>query len=328
MSRLVTPSDRPRAPSRARAAGTSRSCVLALDVGGTTIKAAIAAEDGRLLERVRRSTGRAAGPEQVVENIIALVLDLAGRARQDGYDVAAAGVVVPGVVDERAGIAVEATNIGWRDVPLRELVQDRLGLPVRLGHDVRAGALAEGRRGAAQHHRDFLFLPIGTGIGAALVIDATPYPGAHWAAAEIGHLPVSAGAGPCACGRSNCLETVASAAAIARRYSASAEPVRGAAEVARRVRRGDETATQVWHEAVRGLTDALEVTTAMFDPSLVVLGGGLAEAGELLLQPLREQLARRLHWGRPPEIRRAALGDEAGCAGAALLALDLVGGSR
>jgi glucokinase len=307
----------------------SSSCVLALDVGGTTIKAAIAAEDGRLFGRSRSSTGSAAGPEQVVENIIALVHDLADRARREGYDVAAAGVVVPGVVDERAGIAVEATNIGWRDVPLRELIQRRLGLPVRLGHDVRAGALAEGRRGAAQQHRDFLFLPIGTGIGAALVIDATPYPGAHWAAAEIGHLPVSAGGASCACGRRNCLETIASAAAIARRYSAaSGETVTGAVDVARRVRRGDETATRVWQEAVRALTDALEVTTVMFDPSLVVLGGGLAESGALLLEPLQDQLVQRLQWGRPPEIRRAVLGDEAGCVGAALLALEMVGLTR
>jgi glucokinase len=152
-------------------------CVLALDVGGTTIKAGIADVSGSFVHRMRRDTRRSAGVKAVVDNLTAVAEELAGVARDLGFYSLAAGVVVPGIVDEERGIAIDASNIGWHDVPLRTLLQERLGLPVYLGHDVRAGALAEARRGAARGHRTFAFLPIGTGIGGAWVIDGRPLAG-------------------------------------------------------------------------------------------------------------------------------------------------------
>lgn len=302
------------------------ACALAVDVGGTVIKSALAAPDGRLLYRLRRDTGRAAGPEHVVSTILTLIEDLREYARQAGFDVVAAGVAVPGIVNEATGVAVEASNIGWHDVPLRDLVQQRIGVPVQVGHDVRAGALAEGRRGSAQDSANFLFVPIGTGIGGAWVLNGIPYPGANYAAAEIGHLPVTVPGGPCVCGRTDCLETVASATAIVRRFSAaSGRDVTEAREVAALVQTGDETATRVWQQAVQALTDALQNAATLFDPALVVLGGGLAQSGPLLLQPLQEALSQRILPGRCPELRCATLGDEAGCVGAALWSMDLIG---
>src|SRR4051794_20542505 len=195
-------------------------CVLALDVGGTTIKAGIADITGSFVHRTRRDTRRDAGVDVVVENLTVVAEELADVAKNFGYDSLAAGVVVPGIVDEDRGIAVDASNIGWRDVPLRMLLQARLQVPGYLGPDIRAGALAEARRGAARGHRSFAFLPIGTGIGGAWVIDGYPYSGAHYAAAEVGHIIVRPGGDRCVCGRVGCLETLASASAIARRFQA------------------------------------------------------------------------------------------------------------
>lgn len=299
--------------------------VLALDVGGTTIKAAIAGPDGTLLSRIRRDTGRAAGPEVVVKTILALAEELADRLRAEGCRLAAAAVVVPGVVDEQAGVAVDSSNIGWRDVPLRALAAERLGAPVMVGHDVRAGALAEARCGAARGRSSSLFLPIGTGIGGALVIGTTPYPGASYAAAELGHVVVRPGGDRCVCGRVGCLETVASASAIARRYNAATgSTVAGAVDVAERLERGDATATRVWAEAVEAIADALVLAATLLDPEVVVVGGGLSESGPRLLDPLRQSMLQRVTVGVSPEVVRAQLGDEAGCVGAALMALDLV----
>jgi glucokinase len=304
---------------------SSAGCVVALDVGGTTIKAGIADVTGLFVHRIRRDTRRIAGVAAVIEAITAVAEELVSSANDLGYEPLAAGVVVPGIVDEERGVAVDASNIGWRDVPLRTLLQDRVDLPVYLGHDVRAGALAEGRLGAARGSRSFAFLPIGTGIGGAWVIDGQPYTGAHYAAAEVGHIIVRPGGDRCVCGRSGCLETLASASAIARRYGAlSGTNVVGAVEVADLVRSGDPVAGRVWEDATDALADALLTVNTMLDPESIVLGGGLSHAGDLLLGPLRRRLADLSSPFSFPALVHASLGDEAGCMGAALYALDLL----
>jgi glucokinase len=300
-------------------------CVLALDVGGTTIKAGIADVTGVFVHRTRRDTRRDAGVEAVIDAMTVLAEELADTARDLGYDPLAAGVVVPGIVDEERGVAVDASNMGWRDVPLRMLLQDRLRFPVYLGHDVRAGALAEGRLGAARGRRNFAFLPIGTGIGGAWVIDGRPFSGARYAAAEVGHVIVRPGGDRCVCGRVGCLETLASASAIARRYAAlSGRDVAGAADVADLVRSGDPVAGRVWGDATDALADALLTVNTLLDPESIVVGGGLSHAGDLLLGPLRQRLADLSSPFSLPALVNASLGDEAGCMGAVLYALDLV----
>ncbi len=300
-------------------------CVLALDVGGTTIKAGLASLTGDMVHRIRRDTGREAGVAALVANILRVAEELAEDAVRLGYEPLAAGVVVPGVVDEDRGIAIDASNIGWRDVPLRQMLVDHLHMPVYLGHDVRAGALAEVRLGAARGCRSCAFLPIGTGIGGAWVIDGSPYTGANFAAAEVGHIVVRPGGDQCVCGRVGCLETLASASAIARRYGElSGRAVDGAAAVADLVRMGDPIAVGVWGDAVHALADALETVSTLLDPELIVLGGGLSHAGDLLSGPLRQRLAERYSALSSPPLVHASLGDEAGCVGAALFAIELV----
>lgn len=296
--------------------------VVALDVGGTGIKCALISPDGASRHTERHATGAERGPEAVVETILGIAEGLAGKARADGLTPVAVGVVVPGVIDEAAGMAVWSANVGFRDVPLRDLVTARLGLPATLGHDVRAGGVAEARLGAGRGSRHVLFIPIGTGIAAAHVVDGSAFAGAHGAAGEIGHIVVRPGGPRCGCGALGCLEAVASAAAVGRRYTTLAGVATTAAEVAARARAGEELAVQVWQETVEALADGLLAGQALFDSEVIVVGGGLAEAGDDLLDPLRVALRRRLTFHREPQLVPAALGDEAGCLGAALIAID------
>ncbi len=300
--------------------------VVALDVGGTGMKCALVRPDGAVHHAERHPTGAARGGAAVVTTILDVAASLADRARADGLVPVAAGVAVPGVVDEATGTAVWAANIGFRDVPLRRLMSERLEVPAALGHDVRVGGIAEARLGAGRGQRHVLFIAIGTGIAAAHVVDGHAFAGAHGAAGEVGHVVVRPGGPACGCGGRGCLESVASASAIGRRY-AELSGITGsaAADVATRAAAGEELAVAVWREAVDALADGLLTAQALYDAGIVVLGGGLAEAGEGLLAPLRVALDSKVTFHRMPEIARAGLGDNAGCLGAALLALDTLG---
>jgi glucokinase len=303
-------------------AGTTGEVVVALDVGGTGIKCALVRSDGTSHHTERHPTGADRGPDAVVQTILEVAAGLADRARADRLTPVAVGIVVPGVVDEPAGVAVWSANVGFRDIPLRALVSARLGLPAALGHDVRAGGIAEARIGAGRGSRHVLFVAIGTGIAAALAVDGTAFAGAHGAAGELGHIVVRAGGPRCGCGQLGCLEAVASAAAVGRRYAELAGQPATAAEVVRRAVAGEELAARIWQETIDALADGLLIAQALYDPAVIVVGGGLAEAGDDLFVPLRAALRTRLTFHREPRLVPAALGDEAGCLGAALLALD------
>ena len=300
----------------------SNDVVVALDVGGTGMKCALVKPDGTVVHAERHPTLAQRGPEAVTANILDIADGLAGRARAEGLEPVAVGLVVPGVIDEENGVAVWSSNVGFRDVPLRKLLTDRLGLPAALGHDVRVGGLAEARLGAGRGQRYVLFVAIGTGIAAALVVDGKTYGGAHGAAGELGHIVVRPGGTPCPCGARGCLEAETSARSIGRRYAEiSGNPEATAFDVVGRLDQ-DPAARQIWQEAVDALADGLLTAQALYDVDVLVLGGGLAEAGEALLEPLRGELEKRLTFHRMPRIVKAELGDTAGCKGAALLALD------
>nr|WP_231935224.1 ROK family protein [Micromonospora viridifaciens] len=286
------------------------------------MKCALVRPDGTTVYAERHATEAARGPEPVVGTILDVAEGLVGRARAAGLTPVACGIAVPGVVDEARGVAVWSANVGFRDVPLRELARRRLGLPTALGHDVRAGGLAEARLGAGRDGGHVLFVAIGTGIAAVHVVDGSAAAGAHGAAGEIGHILVRPGGPRCGCGRPGCLEAVASASAIGRRYAELAGAPATAAEVADRAAAGEPLADRVWREAVEALADGLATGQALFDVATIVLGGGLAQAGAQLFDPLRVALRERLTFHREPRLVAAALGDEAGCLGAALLALD------
>lgn len=301
--------------------------VIALDVGGTGMKAALIGEAGELLHQARRATGRERGPDAVVEGILDFAAELRAYGTEHlGEPASAAGVAVPGIVDAERGIAAYAANLGWRDVPLRALLTERLGgVPVALGHDVRTGGLAEGRIGAGQGADRFFFVPLGTGIAGAIGIAGRVEAGAHGFAGEIGHIVVRPGGTPCPCGQHGCLERYASAAAVSEAWAAACgDPEADAADCAKAVRSGDPRAVQVWQTAVDTLADGLVTALTLLDPRTLIIGGGLAEAGETLFTPLRDAVQRRITFQKLPTIVPAALGDTAGCLGAGLLAWDLL----
>jgi glucokinase len=297
---------------------------VALDVGGTTIKGALVGRDGTVMARLRRPTPPSDnGPDEVLAEILASVDELS-RAAAPGAAVRAVGVVVTGIVDERRGMAVHSQNVGWRNAPVRSFLEQATRLPVGFGHDVRAGTLAEWRLGAGRGLQDLVFVPVGTGISAGIVVQGRLVTGGGYAG-ELGHVDVGHGE-PCSCGGRGCVEALASAAAIARRYAAaSGGPVAGAREVAELMVAGDPTARRVWNDATEALALALAWTSVVLAPQAILIGGGLARSGSLLLEPLAEALGRHLGVLRRPRLLPATLRDDAGFLGAALLAWEALG---
>jgi glucokinase len=298
--------------------------VLAFDVGGTDVKAALVDADGTVRTVLRSPTPRAGEDTPVL--VVAEIARLAGELRTTHPDAtpAAAGLVVPGMVDEERGLAVWSENLGWHDAPLRAMAREALGVPVAFGHDTAAGGLAERRLGAAAGYDDVAVVTIGTGIAAALVVGGRPHRGGGLAG-EIGHAPVAGSDEPCACGRRGCLEATASAAAIARRYGTrTGTGVTGARDVLARAAAGDAVAREIWDSAVAALAFSFAHLVAVIAPEAIVVGGGLAHAGPALFEPLGSRLATYLTFQRMPALLPARIGGDAGVLGAALMAQDLI----
>lgn len=298
--------------------------VAAVDIGGTRIKAALV---DRSFEQVVRVT--VPTPGNVAQDIGSVVASVVGRlgdearAMRAEVEVLGCGVVVPGVVNEPRGVGVLSVNLGWRDLPVRASVSRVLSMPVAVGHDVRAGLLAEARMGAARGAANVVFIPVGTGIAAALMIDARVVSADGWAG-ELGHVVVHADGPPCGCGGRGCLEAVASAAAVERAYAAATGQYASAGVIAARAHAGEPGAAAVWASAVDALARGIATTVSLTGVELVLLGGGLAESGDLLLIPVRQTVQDLLTLQRRPRVERAALGDRAGCLGAACLAWELL----
>lgn len=284
--------------------------VLGIDVGGTTVKGARVTPDGSVVASSTVATPRTA------DELTAAVIALARSLRDDGT--AAVGLASPGIV--REDVVQYAANLPWRDEPVRARVGAALDLPVVLSRDARAAALAEARHTG---HQDLLFVAIGTGIAGVHVRDGRAHRGATGQAGELGHTTVRPDGEACSCGQRGCLEAYASAAAIARRYTSRTGRAAGADAVATAVGT-DPVAAAVWGDAVEALALALATDTLVTDPGVIVLGGGLAAAGDTLLAPVRAALAARLAFRAPPPVRTAELGPSAGVLGAAQLAGDLI----
>ena len=300
--------------------------VVAVDIGGTTVKGALYAEDGTPLASVASPTfgdrGKSAGPEDRAMAAVTEVVDqLVGRAARDGHALAGIGVCSPGLVDSTAGIVALAVNLGWVAFPIADILRARFGVPVALEHDARAGARAEqaARRAIGRGVDDLVFIPIGTGISATVVCGGSVIVGASGAAGEFGHVPVVPGGELCNCGQRGCIETYASASSVFRRYrEAGGEHAANTRELVQRIE-SDGIASLVWQQAIAALATGLGMLTAVLDPGVIVIGGGMGEAGDRLLAPLRRAVAERLTWREPPRIEQSLVGPAAGLAGAALL---------
>lgn len=306
---------------------------IGIDVGGTKVAALLAGEDGRVLERTAGETP-AEDPDATMEVLYRLAEELRAAGEPEAVGVGAAGMV-----DFEAGALRWAPNIAWRELPVRDLVAERTGLPCIVDNDANAAAWGEHRFGAARGYRDVLVVTVGTGIGGGIVAGGELYRGAHGFAAEIGHVIVEPGGPECNCGNRGCWEQVASGRALERlgRVASEANPGSlistlagggevGGRHVAEAAARGDRAALGVIGEVGRRLGEGLAGLVNVLDPEAVVVGGGVATLGDLILAPAREGFVRaveaREHRPEVP-ILQAALGNDAGAVGAAALALDL-----
>ena len=293
--------------------------VAAVDVGGSLMKGTLAAPD--VLDfPVRRQPRSATHP---VDGLLGMLSELEDQARSSGQSLAAVGVAFPGIVDETLGCVRQAVNLGIENLDLRALLQGELNIPVYVGHDIRCAAIAERSVNGESFGPVTLVVPIGTGIGAAIVVDGQPFAAGGYAG-EIGHLDVGSGR-KCACGLAGCLETVSSARAISIVYAELSEgPMVDAATVAARAATSDGAAIAAWNGAVEGLATALAACCSVLGVDAVIVAGGLSLAGPALMDPLTDALHRRLSIHRRPRLSTARLTADAGCRGAALGALALV----
>lgn len=306
---------------------------LGLDVGGTKILAVRTDADGAVLARAQAQT-----PADDAEATLAAMVVTARELLT--AEVRAVGVGAAGMVERARGVLRFAPNLAWRELPIAERMRSALGLPCGLDNDANVAAYAEFRLGAGRGSEHLLLLTVGTGIGGGIIAGGRLYRGAHGFAAELGHIIVEPGGPPCGCGNRGCFEQVASGAAIRRlgREAVEAEPdsalgrlAGGDADavtgelVTRAARDGDPTARAILAEVGRRLGEGIAGLVNVLDPEVVVVGGGAAEAGDLLLAPAREAFVRAVEAPehRPPvEVVPAELGAEAGAVGAALLALE------
>jgi glucokinase len=306
---------------------------IGVDVGGTKVAAGVD-KQGKIIEKLKRSTP-AASPEQTARVIGDTVLELLGRHQVD-----AVGLGTAGFVDRTRSTVLFAPNLAWRNEPVKKKVEDRIGVPVLVENDANASAWAETVFGAARGYQDAVLVTVGTGIGAAIVVNGQLYRGRWGVAGEPGHYRVVPGGRLCGCGNRGCWEQYASGNALvaeAREFAARSPGgavrllqlgrgtpggITGPA-ITQAAREGDPAALRCFEIVGSWLGQGLADLAAILDPGCFVIGGGVYEAGDLLLSPARAAFEASLtgKYYRPfAEIRLAELGENAGLVGAADLA--------
>lgn len=286
---------------------------IALDAGGTEIKAGLVRGE-QIIETRRWPTEREKGPDHAMGQVVIA----AKQMHSEFPDAKAIGLVVPGVVNAEAGICEYSENIGWKNVPFGKILAESTQMPVGFAHDVRAGGRAEYIYGASRGYKNSFFMPIGTGIAGAIIIDGKLFDNPF--AGEIGHLDVKSGL-PCACGSSGCLETVSTGPSITNIYnSKSTVKLRDSKQILESAQGGDTIAREVWNYAVEAIAFALTAYVDILAPDIIILGGGVSRAGDELLRPIEAHFKRRLTFLPPPKLVVATLGDHAGMIGAGIVA--------
>ncbi len=305
-----------------------------VDVGGTKIAGGVVDDDGSILETLKVESP-ADDAEAMEDAIAALISELASR-----HDIETVGVGAAGYVDKSRAVMLFSPNLAWTNVDLKSELEARVQLPVVIENDANAAAWGEFRFGAGEDVDDLLLVTVGTGVGGGVVLDGELYRGAFGVGAEIGHMRVVPNGILCGCGNHGCFEQYASGSALVReaRGAASAGSLlaRGLLDraggdadqitgplITEAARDGDLFAIEQLATLGRWLGEGIASLTNVLDPAVVVIGGGVGEADELLLGPVRAAFASQLT-GRghvpSPEIRKARLGNDAGLIGAADLA--------
>ncbi|MDT0378229.1 ROK family protein [Streptomyces sp. DSM 42041] len=327
-------------PQAGAAGDTAGPAVLALDIGGTKLAAGVVRADGTVLSSAVCPTEVAEGPRAALERLFGLGEKVLAAAGTHPGELLGTGIGCGGPLDSDAGVLLRPPHLpGWIDVPVTTLARERYGLPAVLDNDGTAGAAGEWRFGAGRGSRHLLYLTVSTGIGGGVVLDGRTFRGAAGNGGEPGHVTVRSGGRPCkSCGRAGCLEAYASGTAIAERAVEAVAEARAAgvstamagpdpltaADVAAAARQGDPSAVRLWEETVEALGSGLTSLVNVFEPELVVLGGGVTRSGEQLLAPVRRSVAECAMGpaARAVRVVAAAGGDRAGVLGAAAVAFE------
>jgi glucokinase len=285
--------------------------IVGIDLGGTNIVAGCVAEDGSAIYGTHTEPTRAEeGADAVVERIIASARQVMVETRRavPGAAIVGLGIGAPGPLDTRSGIVLLTPNLGWVNMPLRQRLQDGVGLPAALDNDANCAVLGEWWRGAARDTQIAIGMTIGTGIGGGIIIGGRLFHGASDIAGEIGHMTIDANGRRCKCGNYGCLEAYASGPAIALRAVEAIESahqtilpdlVEGdltqitAQTVYEAARQGDELANEVVRDTAKFLGAGVANLVNIFNPEAIVVCGGVTHAGERLFDPLRREVARR-----------------------------------
>ena len=291
---------------------------IGIDLGGTYIKGVATDPEGNILGWEKLSTQRNKGVEHVLSRLDTLI----GSLSEKGRPLKAVGIGIPGMLDVQRERVILAPNLDWRDLDLGAGLRQRFGVPVFLENDANVAALGEAWLGAARNSSCFLLVTIGTGIGSGLILHRKIWPGSHGLAGELGHMTIEPGGPLCSCGQKGCLETLVSGPAILSR-ALEASIVGEEAEVKdvlELVRKGNREAARVVDQAMDYLAIGLKNTIVLLDLDLILIGGGIGEAGELFIDRLQETTASLLPVPRDFKIVQASLGNKAGALGAARLA--------
>jgi len=312
--------------------------VLAIDLGGTKIIAAIISNQGRVIAREYYLTLAEEGLQLVINRTLSAIDRLLSLGRIDSSQLNSISIAAAGAIDFDQGLVTLSPNLpDWRNVPLRDMVQEKYGVNTFLINDASAAALGEHRFGAGKGVNNLILLTLGTGIGGGIIINGKLYSGVSGSAGEIGHMTIDVNGPRCGCGNIGCLEMLASGTAVAREAtrrirqgerSSLTEIVKGKIEsittekVELAARDGDSLALEVILKAAKYLGVGMVNLVNIFNPEMIIVGGGMAKMGDLLLDPAR-QVVREQAFQLPAEAVRivpAQLGDDAGVLGAAVFA--------
>lgn len=315
--------------------------VLAVDLGGSKIVTALVSPLGEIIDREYVLTLADEGAEAVIERILGSIDGLLARADLPPSSLPAVSLAVAGAIDSRGGVVTASPNLpGWRNIPLRGMVQEETGLETFLLNDASAAALGEYRFGVGKGVDDLLYLTVSTGIGGGIIIDGKLYTGVSGSAGELGHMTIDVNGPYCNCGNTGCLEVLASGKAVAREAQkaiaqgaksimlelAEGEPQNITAKtVSEAAQKGDALAAVVISRAATYLGVGMVNLVNAFNPGMIIVGGGMAKMGDILLDTARKVVAERAFHLPTREVRivQSQLGDEAAVLGAAAFVREL-----
>lgn len=306
-----------------------------VDLGGTAIKVGICDAEGHLLHTFEGPTGTQDGVDVVIDNIANYARQIVEESPYSWDQIDGVGVGVAGFTNIREGIVILAPNIGFRDVPIRSILEERLGKPVKIDNDANVAALGEAWSGAGQGVDDCVCYTLGTGVGGGIIINGKIYHGFAGLAGELGHISIvpDLEAIQCGCGKMGCLETVSSATGIIRmandavargdRTSLSRVEKIAAKEVFDAAKAGDEVAIRIVNRAAFYLGKSMAAVAAVLNPEAFIIGGGVSKAGDILFDEIRRVYAKYAPEPLQEGVRivPAKLGNDAGIVGAAGLLL-------